>query len=180
MKKLLYLVAFCLVGIIVATSCSDNKTYAQLLDEEKKAIRKFISENNLEIINYIPDEFGPKQYYKHDSTGVYYQIVDRGDTSVMAVGRSLVSVRVSEVTYLRDNTLDSLGNLINPYPLTFTYNNPVNSGGSVGLYMPLSHVGENGVVRIIIPSKQGFTADAQAVIPVHFGRVQYSRIEVRN
>ncbi|MGL4412111.1 MAG: DUF4827 family protein [Bacteroidales bacterium] len=180
MKKLFYFVSLCIIGIVLGTSCSDNKSYAQLLDEEKKAIKRFISENDLKIINYIPEQFGEKEFYKHDSTGIYFQVVEWGDTSVMAVGRSQVSVRLSDVIYIKDNSKDSIGNLQNSDPLTFTYNNPTNTGASAAFAFPLKYVGKNGVVRIIAPSKQGFTSDITSVLPMYYGNVKYTQIIVKN
>ena len=97
MKKLLYFVlAVCAVStsMFTTTSCNDGETYAEQKNKEKKAIRKFIEDNDfVGPINVIDEA----QFYAQDSLtdttknqcvlfnddGIYMQIVRKGGGKTM-------------------------------------------------------------------------------------------------
>ena len=82
MKKLT-LFFFALLAVCLAfQACDNTKSYAELLDDEKAAIKAFIKENNIKVISQ--SEFHAKDSttnvaeneYVQLASGVYMQIVD--------------------------------------------------------------------------------------------------------
>ena len=87
MKKLT-LFFFALLAVCLAfQACDNSKTYAEMLEEEKDAIKAFIKDSSIVVISQ-------SEFYAQDSTtdvsrneyvqlasGVYMQIVDKGSTN---------------------------------------------------------------------------------------------------
>ncbi|MDL2247435.1 DUF4827 domain-containing protein [Bacteroides sp. OttesenSCG-928-J23] len=89
MKKLFLLFFSLLVLGNLFQSCSDTKTYAEQLQEERDAIGKFLKANNITVISVDdfevdtitrcePDYPNENEYVLFPD-GVYMQIVDRGE-----------------------------------------------------------------------------------------------------
>ena len=78
MNKTNILIITILALIISAVSCKDQKTYADYLKEETKAIDEFIVKNNLNILSKFPSNgvFGDKDFYKDPESKVYYNIIE--------------------------------------------------------------------------------------------------------
>lgn len=86
MKKLTLF--FCLTcSLFSLKACDNSKTYAEMLEEEKDAIKAFIKDSSIVVISQ-------SEFYAQDSTtdvsrneyvqlasGVYMQIVDKGSTN---------------------------------------------------------------------------------------------------
>ncbi|NDV66968.1 DUF4827 domain-containing protein [Bacteroides sp. 224] len=108
MKKLLFLF-FSLLALGAAfQACSDSKTYAEMLEDERNAINKFIREHNINIISQ--EEFEKdtitdvsKNEYVLLSNGVYMQIVDRGTGDTLK-SRDEVLVRFIEYDIMESDT----------------------------------------------------------------------------
>lgn len=83
MKKLtLLLFSLMLLGWVFQ-SCDDNKTYAEMLEDEKDAIDGYISRNDIKVISldefYAQDSITKEnEYVLFKDNGVYMNIVDRG------------------------------------------------------------------------------------------------------
>ena len=88
MKKLVFLFLSLLAAGGIFQACDDSKTYAEMLEDEKNAVNKFIKDNDIRVISL--EEFerdtitaskeagnGYDEYVAF-SNGVYMQIVDRG------------------------------------------------------------------------------------------------------
>ena len=84
MKKLVFLFLSLLAAGGIFQACDDSKTYAEMLEDEKNAVNKFIKDKRIQIISQ--DEFEKndtvtdliRNEYVALSDGVYMQIVDRG------------------------------------------------------------------------------------------------------
>ena len=84
MKKLVFLFLSLLAAGGIFQACDDSKTYAEMLEDEKNAVNKFIKDKGIRIISQ--DEFEKndtvtnleRNEYVALSDGVYMQIVDRG------------------------------------------------------------------------------------------------------
>ncbi|MBO4564691.1 MAG: DUF4827 domain-containing protein [Bacteroidaceae bacterium] len=89
MKQTIWaLVALC--GMTMLVSCDNGETYADMKEREKNAINRFITDNNIKVINY-------EQFVAQDSTtnveenefvlfnedGIYMQIEARGEGKSM-------------------------------------------------------------------------------------------------
>ena len=88
MKKLVFLFLSLLTAGSLFQACDNSKTYAEMLEDEKNAVNKFIKDNDIRVISL--EEFerdtvtaskeagdGYDEYVAF-SNGVYMQIVDRG------------------------------------------------------------------------------------------------------
>ena len=88
MKKLIFLFLSVIAAGSLFQACDNSKTYAEMLEDEKNAVNKFIKDNDIRVISL--EEFerdtvtaskeagdGYDEYVAF-SNGVYMQIVDRG------------------------------------------------------------------------------------------------------
>lgn len=188
MKKTRYIILFLLGLALVGTSCNKTKTYAELLKEETKAIDKFISENKLVILEELPAGkiFKPNEFYRDQATGVYFNIIELGDTiaSKKAKEGEEVYVRFSGLRYFtsaNDTTeYSNLDPIRSPFAETLIYRGPVTvvnrslySSTTPGWAVPLTHVGHTGRVKLIIPFNMGSASDQQSYSTTYYDNVQY-------
>lgn len=174
--KYLLLPAIALVATLLS-SCDDDKSYSELLDEESKAINSFLASQR--VINEIPadtvfetGEDAP--FYKLDEEGnVYMQVVKAGDrVNNRAQTDQIIYFRFARTdlkSYEQGNDDTPEGNYadgIDSY--YFRYNNYTLSSTTqygAGIQMPLAFVGIDSEVNIIIKSKYGFDSEISSVIP---------------
>lgn len=121
MKKL-FLVFFSMVAIgALIQSCSDSKTYAEMLEDERRAIGDYINKHNIQVISVEEFEkdtitrcwpdYPDKNEYVLFSNGVYMQIVNRGEGDTIK-NRDEVLVRFLEYDIInKDTTVASNYNL---------------------------------------------------------------------
>ena len=99
MKILKYLsrLLFVIVAVTSLNSCDDTKSYADLLDDETKAVNNFLADQC--VIDEIPADSNfvvgiDAPYYKMDEEGdVYMQVIDRGDITDKAEENQLIYFR---------------------------------------------------------------------------------------
>lgn len=117
MKKLIYIVlAVCAVSIsmFTATSCNDGETYAKQKDKEKKAIRKFIEQNDfaggtITVISesqfYAQDtitDTAKNEFVLFSDDGIYMQIVRKGTGQTMVeMAKEMADSTVNKVLLCR-------------------------------------------------------------------------------
>ena len=173
-KFMRYMVAM-LACILLATSCDDTKSYAELLDEENDAVEKFLETQK--VIDEIPadtvfivGEDAP--YYKLDEDGyVYMQVLSLGDGN-MAKYNEMVFFRYSRInllTWAEGADQTPTGNdseLGLAYSFNFQ-NSELNSTSQYGkgIQEPLYYVPLNSRVNLIVKSKAGSMNDLTSVIP---------------
>ena len=111
-------------------SCDDSKTYAELKEEEREAIQRYIELNNIKVIS--EEEFqkqdsttrlSDNEYVLFEESGVYMQVVERGDGEVLADGRYEILTRYWELVINEDGTADTISSNMNgnyyPHPDEF-------------------------------------------------------------
>lgn len=99
MKKILYIAVAILASSVAFISCDDEETYADQKEREARQIRKWISDNDIDVISlsdFLKDtvtnnpETGPdftrNEYVLFEDNGVYMQIVRRGTGKIMQSG----------------------------------------------------------------------------------------------
>lgn len=187
MRKIFYFVSLMLMGAMMATSCSKTKSYSELLKEEKDAIKKFIRDSSLVIVDEFPAKFGEKVYYKYqryndaDVAEVYLHVVDFGDTTQMAKDGSMIYVRMTDVYNIKDNTIFFRNNIFpeGSKPYQFTYSDPytTSDGGCLGWALPLEKIGKGAVVKMIIGSKSGLPDQQKTVVPLYYPKLEYTQIQ---
>ena len=130
MKKLGFLLMMTVGLGMSLQSCNDSKTYAELKEEEREAIKRYIELNNIKVIS-------EKEFQKQDSTtnvadneyvlfeesGVYMQVVERGGGEVLPEGNHTILTRYWESLINEDGTADTISTNMNgnyyPHPDEF-------------------------------------------------------------
>ncbi|MDR2691096.1 MAG: DUF4827 domain-containing protein [Dysgonamonadaceae bacterium] len=168
MKKTLIFIS-ALVALLSCSlaSCDKQKSLQERLQEEKRAIDRYIKKNGLVILNEYPASgiFGEKEYFK-TSDGLYIHVVDSGngqratslvdEVTVRFDYRHDIAVSDTSITYWSNSAL------IQPFSFTYGLTQSYTVSGSlvcVGWVYPLAYVGEYAVVDLIIPSALGSSED---------------------
>lgn len=177
---------FLILGTILITSCSDSKSYVELLNDENKAVNLYLS--NQRVDNTIPTdstfvfETGENApYYRLDEDGnVYMQVVNPGTPGNYAKDDQIIYFRYTRYN-LEDYTDGQLpqgnGNLddmgftntwfrFNNFSLQSSYQ------WGAGLQMPLKLLPIDCEVNIIIKSQYGIYDEIAYVIPFLY-KVRY-------
>lgn len=171
-------VFFLLAGIALVVAGCNSNTYSKLRDKEDKLIKNYISRNNLNILTEEPGEnyvWGEKDYHKvagYDD--LYFHLRQRGDTSYTVKANDVVVTRYKKFELVEEaDTVSYWTTLDQAHPYEFYYG--ITSGTSDGLTSICESVGWHESVRlmkhpraeceVIIPSKQGFSADETSVTP---------------
>ncbi len=179
--KRTYILIIAVFGIILsAISCKDQKTYADYLKEETKAIDEFIVKNNFNILTKFPSNgvFGDKDFYKDPETKVYFNIVEYGDTTEKIFLGEKVFVRFMGLKYFMMDDSTTYTNKDNIFPQEIEFIGPVNSStrsyySVPGWAVPLPRVGHNSVVKMIVPFNMGSSTERSQYQPTYYDRVEY-------
>ncbi len=171
----------------VISSCSDSKSYAELLTDEMHAVNTFLANQN--VILDIPEnndfQVGPDApFYRLDEEGnVYMQVLSKGDPEMMAEDDDLIYFRFTRsslYTYDPANgTFESgWGNSedLSVGSASFRFNNYTLSSSSqwgAGLQAPLSYLGMFSRVNLVIKSQYGLSSEISQVVPFYYYDVRY-------
>lgn len=171
---------------VVCTSCSDTKSYAELLTEENMAVNNFLADQR--VCNTIPTdtnfvfETGPNApYYRLDEDGnVYMQVINPGTKGMYADPEQIVYFRFTRYNLYqyKDKTLpDGTGNEsdLTSGNAWFRYGNYTLESSyrwGSGLQQPLQYLPIDCEVNIVIKSQFGFYDETVYVIPFLY-RVRY-------
>ena len=91
MKKLLFLFLSLLTAGSLFQACDNSKTYAEMLEDEKNAVERFIKDSAIHVISVEEVERNDTvtkakangdaydEFVFFSSEGIYMQIIDRGD-----------------------------------------------------------------------------------------------------
>ena len=183
MKK----VALSIVSIIlisgIFSACNNNgKNLQELLQEERKAIDRFITFNDLVILKDYPKDgvFGEKEYYKTND-GLFFQVVDSGNGK-RAKLLDDVNVRFDYFQYVKEVAKGDTSKNYLPFydPFSFVYGiaqtyRPANSIVCQAWVIPLVYVGEEAVLNLIVPSSIGSYGDNYNVTPIFYRNLRYTR-----
>lgn len=178
--KLFKSIAFILIGLfILTTSCNNKKTYAEYLKDERKAIDLLIAKNNFIVLKEFPADsvFGNNEFYKDPETGVYFNIIERGDPA-RPQWREEIYVRFKGLNYFKDNDTIRYSNYHSVFPEQFEYVGPISSTTRSSYAMPawvvpLAYVGHKGKVKMIVPFEMGSSLDQSQFEPTYYDQVEY-------
>ena len=187
-KKLWFFAS--LVAALFMSSCSDNESYADLLNKERHAANAYLA--NCRVINEIPkdtvfEEGKDAPYYRLDPEGnVYMQVIKASD-------RKTDKAKDSERIYFRymrydlyywytyhEMIGDGNENEMNLSPTYFLYGNyslTTSSQWGYGIQMPLSYLGVDSEVNLIIKSQYGWASEISNVTPFLY-HVRYFRNQI--
>lgn len=167
------------VMILSATlqGCSDRKSYAQMLEDENKAVNSFLV--NHRVVGAVPAdnkfEVGPNApYYQLDNEGnLYMQVLVIGDGE-MAKDDQLVYFRFDRANLnyykgsLSDMEWEGNSENIEYGDMSFRLNNSSLESSAQwgsGIQEPLKYVPLNSHVRLVVKSQLGWTTEIAYVIP---------------
>lgn len=196
MKKLTLFFFSLIVCALAFQACDNTKTYAEMLDDEKDAIKAFIKDNNIKVISQseffnndsITDTLSNE--YVQLTSGVYMQIRDKGSKNPADTVKKndKVLVRFMEYSLIeKDTTLSNL----NYVEVVDEFNYTVTSSSIAGIFtqglmssyygpsvpagwlVPLIYVRDMAHVRIIVPSKMGHSSAMQSVYPYYYDIRKY-------
>lgn len=179
-KIFIKIVALVVLGVLSLgglTSCNDNESYAELLDDERHACNAFLA--NFRIAEVPADsvfEVGSDApYYKLDEDGnVYMQVLKTGDLSKKAKKSQYIYFRFTRYNlltwYTQDHAWNGEGNAddissASTYFLYQDYTLPSSSQWGYGVQMPLNYLGVDCEVNLVIKSQYGQTSDISYVQP---------------
>lgn len=161
----------------VISSCSSRKSYAQLLNDEDRAVNSFLA--NHRVINSIPadtvfetGEDAP--YYRLNEEGtLYMQVLDPGTRTDRAEYDDLIYFRFTRTnlsTLWKTGEIDLEGNDgdMTMEATSFRYQNftlQTYAYYGSGIQEPLKYLGVDCRVNIVVKSQLGLTGEIAAVIP---------------
>ncbi len=171
MKKLVLLFFSLLAAGSLFQACDNTKTYAEMLDDEKNAVNKFIADKGIRVISQDQFENNDTTTASKDagdaydeyvalSDGVYLQIVNRGvtnPTDTFANNNEITVRYVEEDVMDRDTTcfnvfLDNWSEQPNFYanPAVFRY---VSQGSYVyGTFIEMDYLWYNNYQSTAVPA----------------------------
>ena len=155
MKKLIFLFLSVIAAGSLFQACDNSKTYAEMLEDEKNAVNKFIKDSAINVISL--EEFErdtitdlSRNEYVAFSNGVYMQIVDRGNADAPEdtfANNNVICARYLEKN-IASNELTCFNVVLPEYinasdyyrsPLTFRYVNENSSAYGIVLSTPLDY-----------------------------------------
>lgn len=171
-------ILFALLALmVVAVSCKDRKSYAELLNDETKSVNVFLSDNNV-ILDlpadnaFVTGENAP--FYRLDDDGnVFMQVLDAGEDKKVKDDTQVFFrfTRYNLDEYAATGVLGAgSGNSENVGlgTASFRFNNftlSTSSQWGEGLQMPLRYLGLNSHVRLVVKSQLGIQSEISQVIP---------------
>ena len=184
-------------------SCNNGKTYAEMKEDEREAIQRFIELNNIKVID--EDQFieqdsmtnvAANEYVLFVESGVYMQVVERGNGEMLEDGRHEILARYMEQQIVEDGTTDtlSLNTIQNLYPhpdefiltksgnslsASFSNNGAMYSTHSSayvpsGWLLPLNYlkvgreISGRSKVKLILPHSEGTATASSQVFPCYY------------
>lgn len=182
--KLKFLIIPALFSLFLLASCDKTQSYSDLLKKEQKVSNWFLAQHT--VNNDIPAdsvfEVGPNApFYRMDDDGyVYMQVLvapDKKDRVLPSYGDQVyfTYTRYNIETMYNNNTLDiaatdgNQDNFLNSIGSTyFIFNNYSVSASSMygsGIQIPVSYLGYNSEVNILLKSYYGFSEESTTCIP---------------
>lgn len=192
MKKILF-GWICVCGLFALYGCDQQSSYSDLRKQEDKLIENYIKRIGINVLETMPANdyvWGEKDYYRvagYDD--LYFHLEKRGDS--IRVSNSDDTTRIDKVSggetiimrykkYELTEDSDTTSNWTtndSPYPVEFKYDGYGDQTLScTGWQIAVGLMGyPESVCKVIVPSKQGFTADVRAVKP--YGYDLYMRVK---
>lgn len=172
-------------------ACDDTMTYAEMKEREDDAIAAFIRDSNIVVISqsefYAQDSITDvsRNEYVQLASGVYMQIVERGEVGDTVKNNDEILVRFTEYDILNKGLTYS--NLEVPYMVDgFRYT--VSSTSIAGIFLegyysqyvigstavpagwlvPWDYIYNHARVKLIVPSDMGTSTAMSSVVPYYY------------
>ena len=171
LRNILAIAAF----VMLATSCDDGKSYAELLTEEDYAVNNFLADQVV-ILDMPADtvfEVGADApYYRIDEDGaLYMQVLNAGTKGYRVNDNEQIYFRYTRyaLANYKDGKLpQGTGNNLSLSPAWFRYNNyqiQSSSTWGTGIQAPLALLPIDCEVNLVIKSTVGTSDDQTSVTP---------------
>lgn len=171
---------------LMAVSCSDSKSYADLLAEEDYYSNNYLADQR--VVSYIPEdsvfEYGPNApFYRVDADGMLYmKVLDPGTKDNMVEDNEQIYFRYTRYAlagYSNGKLPTGEGNNISLSAAWFRFNNyqdtvVVSLLWGVGIQRPLDFLPIDCEVLMLIKSQMGPTSEQSNVQPYLY-RLTYER-----
>lgn len=173
MKKNIIIIVLSIVAIGVFSSCNKDRTYAQSLSDERKAIEHFIEKNNIKVLKEYPKDsvFKANEFYFDTKNGVYYNVIDSGNGRRIMQGEEFY-IRFKGLKYIASSDTSTYSNIPSPSNPEILKYGDASTYTSVGWVAPLKNVGDRAKVKLIIPFNMGLPQD-QLIMGVSKGKEAY-------
>lgn len=170
-----------LLALVGITSCSKTQSYSELLRDEEEAVNWFLAQKNVAL--EIPSDYKDfvsvetmgedAPFYKLDADGYVYMQVVKADFSEMVDEGDLVYFRFNRenISYLYqgiESTISGNGDYLANGATSFIYKNTYLSSTTTwgtGIQMPLTYMGYNSEVNLVLRSYYGFTDEQSTCVP---------------
>ena len=168
MKRISYLFFLVFLTSLLSTSCTNTKTYSELLNDEQTLIGAYIKRNNINVLSSFPADkkWGPNDYVKTGS-GLYFHLVDSGNTSIpdtLQLKNTVVDRYKKYTLNIASDTISNWNTIDFPYPDEFVYGDLTQS--FKGFQEAVTYMKRNdSEAKIIVPSIIGIQADMMSVTP---------------
>ena len=200
MKKLSILLTMVFGLGLFFQSCNNGKTYAEMKEEEREAIKRFIELNDIKVIDEeqfaeqdSTTDVSANEYVLFEETGIYMQVIERGNGESLGEGRHEILVRYmeerikddGETTYISDSeTWPHPDEFIltkedKSYSATFTtlgamYNTHSSAYVPTGWLLALNYlkvgreISGRSKIKLILPHSQGTSTATAEVFPCFY------------
>ncbi|MDE6637874.1 MAG: DUF4827 domain-containing protein [Muribaculaceae bacterium] len=189
-----YSLSLALFLLLLFASCSKTQSYSDLLKNEQKVSNWFLAQHT--VCNEIPadsifEEGADAPFYRMDADGyIYMQVIKsdkKGDRDIPHTGDQVyfTFTRYDIDLMYKSNTLDiaysdsnqdDLWNVSSTYFIFNNYRVSVSSEFGSGMQVPVSYLGYNSEVNILLKSYYGFSVDNTTCIP-YLVNVRYFKAE---
>lgn len=169
MKRISNLLFVVFLGSLIFSSCSDTKTYAELLKDEKVLIADYIKNEKINVLHSFPadDAWGANDYVL-TSSGLYFHLVSPGTGTDTLELNDVVVPRFVQYTLGEEPDSISNWNTIDfPYPTKFHYG--ALTEVCAAWHEAAGYMKKNeSEAKLIVPSKLGFNDYMMAVTPLAY------------
>lgn len=153
------------------TSCQENITYAEQLKTEQTVIADYLSRMGIEVVTTLPTEYPwPEGTYYKSKTGLYFHLVNQGDTSssyFLETGDKVVPRFIQYTLTEKPDTLFNWTTIDFPYTTDFNYLDYTQV--CYGWHEAASYMKyNNSEAKVIVYSKLGFSQYQNSVTPVGY------------
>lgn len=169
-------IALAAVAMTATTACDDNKSYAELLNDENAYVNRYLADQI--VIGELPADnkfvVGEKApYYQIDDDGnLFMQVISIG-TDGMVEDNQLVYFRFTRYplsSYVSGEEMTGEGNSDNVEygNMSFRYGNYTLTSSSqwgTGIQKPLEFLPIGSEVRLVVKSQAGWTSELANVQP---------------
>ena len=171
------IIAMAFMALGATQACSDKKSYAELLEDENKAVNRFLADQVVIGSKPADNDFetGPDApFYQIDEDGNLYMKVIKKGTGKMVEDNQLVYFRFDRYNLSKyvdpDTEMEKEGNSDNLEfgDTSFRYGNTTlesSTAWGTGIQVPLSMLPLGSEIELVVKSQLGFYSEISYVQP---------------